>query len=70
MGEWHPLSADIYDPIFVKSLPFMLKKAQIMQFFSIKKNLMLGLRQVKRNINAESYSETAKKCFAVQRERD
>ena len=24
---------------------------------------MLGLRQVKRNINAESYSETAKKCF-------
>jgi hypothetical protein len=31
---------------------------------------MLGLRQVKRNINAESYSETAKKCFAVQRERD
>lgn len=60
MGEWHPLSAGIYDPIFVKSLPFMLKKAQIMQFFSIKKNLMLGLRQVKRNINAESYSETAK----------
>jgi hypothetical protein len=70
MGEWHPLSAGIYDPIFVKSLPFMLKKAQIMQFFSIKKNLMLGLRQVKRNINAESYSETARKSSAVQRERD
>ena len=31
---------------------------------------MLGLRQVKRNINAESYSETAKKSFTVQRERD
>lgn len=38
----------------------MLKKAQIMQFFSIKEFLMLGLRQVKRNINAESYSETVK----------
>ena len=38
-GEWHPLSAGIYDPIFVKSLPFMLKKAQIMHFFSIKEFL-------------------------------
>ena len=37
----------------------MLKKAQIMQFFH-KGILMLGLRQVKRNINAESYSETVK----------
>lgn len=39
MGEWHPLSAGIYDPIFVKSLPFMLKKAQIMQIFSTEKFL-------------------------------
>lgn len=38
-GECIPLSAGIYDPIFVKSLPFMLKKAQIMQFFSIKEFL-------------------------------
>ena len=69
MGEWHPLSAGIYDPIFVKSIPFMLKSTDYAIFLH-KRILMLGLRQVKRNINAESYSETARKSFAVQRERD
>ena len=39
MGEWYSLSASIYDPIFVKSIPFMLKKAQIMQIFSMKKSM-------------------------------
>ena len=34
-----PLSAGIYDPIFVNTLPFMLKKAQIVQIFSIEKSL-------------------------------
>ena len=38
-GECVPLSAGIYDPIFVKTLPFMLKKVQIMQIFSIEKSL-------------------------------
>lgn len=70
MGEWHPLSAGIYDPIFVKSIPFIAKKSTDYAIFLHKRILMLGLRQVKRNINAESYSETARKSFAVQRERD
>ena len=37
-GRMASISAGIYDPIFVKSIPFMLK-AQIMQFFSIKEFL-------------------------------
>lgn len=38
-GKCIPLSAGIYDPIFVNTLPFMLKKAQIVQIFSIEKSL-------------------------------